>query len=284
MGWKSRNGRAYYYRSILEGRRIRSEYLGHGDAGELFAEIDRDLRIRRALRAAARSAEAERQRKEARATAGVFHVWKLVIRTALEAAGCYCHRRSDWRRRMGQLATVATPGPKRPLSVPADEIRDVLDRARNGDQSTVATLRKWLAEAPEHTIELCGGALAEITLRAIAKRMCPTDLAGYESMRHQVRTLSNEVAGPDPTPLERLLAEQIALAWLDVHFLTVGHHQGVERGKLGSVAALRDTKMIDAAQRRYLQAIKTLAQVRKLNVSVLQVNLLANGAAAEFSG
>ncbi len=43
MGWKQINGCRYYYRSIREGNRVRTEYVGTGEAAETAARLA-DLR------------------------------------------------------------------------------------------------------------------------------------------------------------------------------------------------------------------------------------------------
>ncbi len=81
-------------------------------------------------------------------------------------------------------------------------------------------------------------------------------------------------------PLERLLIEQVLLTWLDYH-----HTQYQYEGHLhvSIPTAHRDywDRHINAAQRRYLRAIETLARVRKLsgrgsiqiNIAEQQVNV-----------
>ena len=40
MGWKTINGRRYYYKSRRVGSRVESTYFGAGESGSLMAEID----------------------------------------------------------------------------------------------------------------------------------------------------------------------------------------------------------------------------------------------------
>jgi hypothetical protein len=80
-----------------------------------------------------------------------------------------------------------------------------------------------------------------------------------------------ELAGPDPTPLERLLVERIVACWLQLHYIDIRLPQSEAKLTMKQVEYLEDRR--DRAHRRYLSAIKTLATVRKLALPVLQVNI-----------
>jgi hypothetical protein len=101
MGWKTINGRQYYYRSVREGRRVRSEYVGGGEAGWLMAQIQRidsqGLMIER------------RQEKDDREEWGEIEAALNDLHTdarraataALTAAGYHQHNRGEWRKKRG---------------------------------------------------------------------------------------------------------------------------------------------------------------------------------------
>ena len=53
MGWETRRGKRVYVRKVREGGRVRSVYVGGGEAGERAAREDEELRAaRRAARVA----------------------------------------------------------------------------------------------------------------------------------------------------------------------------------------------------------------------------------------
>jgi hypothetical protein len=118
-------------------------------------------------------------------------------------------------------------------------------------------------------LEACGN-LARHAEDALIRKFVGKDLAVGEGLRRKLEVMRGELAGPAPTPLERLLAERIITCWLHVY-----HLEAIYAGKdsisleLGSYYQ----KSIDRAHRRYLSAIKTLATVRKLALPVLQVNI-----------
>jgi hypothetical protein len=79
----------------------------------------------------------------------------------------------------------------------------------------------------------------------------------------KVGQLANEqeLGGESPSPLERLLIERVTACWLQVNYLDalVAQAQGSSAERVKMLQAQQD-----AAHRRHLSAIKTLATVRKL--------------------
>jgi hypothetical protein len=93
-----------------------------------------------------------------------------------------------------------------------------------------------------------------------------------EAVRNKAVQESKAVAGAHPTPLEMLLAENIALCGLHYHYIETKFAQRVNEGL--SFDAIRGYQnWIDRAHRRYMSAVKTLALVRKLGLPTVQVNV-----------
>ena len=91
--------------------------------------------------------------------------------------------------------------------------------------------------------------------------------SGPEGSRIGSRMVS-EIAGEDPTPLEVLLAEPIAGLWVLVELQEALNAAWYDRStntgdKTPARFVLQMVRLQEAANRRYLAAIKTLAQVRK---------------------
>lgn len=99
MGWKQINGRSYYYRSVREAGRTRTEYVGTGEVAGLIAQLDLGLRAGRAIERAEREAERERIESEDREVAEWFDRVESVARVAMLTAGFHRHHRGEWRRR-----------------------------------------------------------------------------------------------------------------------------------------------------------------------------------------
>jgi hypothetical protein len=145
----------------------------------------------------------------------------------------------------------------------------LLKRAENGDKATLPALRN-LVKRPE-VLDICGGDLARQVESSVVRRAAGTNLAFQEALFHKLHLLRAELTGPDPTPLERLLAERAAACWVQLHYYEVVLAQ--QEQKLTLTQGDYYHRRCERAQRRYLSALKTLALVRKLALPVLQVNI-----------
>lgn len=92
-----------------------------------------------------------------------------------------------------------------------------------------------------------------------------------EWIERELREYAAELAGPNPTPIERTLSETAALAWFAVRYVEAIVFTAGDRTLK---QADYDIRRLDAAHRRYLATLRTLAQVRKLALpGVVQVNV-----------
>ena len=100
---------------------------------------------------------------------------------------------------------------------------------------------------------------AEVTRRTIEK---------------EIERKRKEVAGEDPSPLERLLAERVALCWV-----AATHADAQYARKLSEGMSFREgeyySKRCDQTQRQLLKAIESLARVRRL-LTPMQINIGQN--------
>ena len=88
-----------------------------------------------------------------------------------------------------------------------------------------------------------------------------SNLLMAESLMRKAMELLKEVAGASPSPLEQLLAERVVACWLQVGF----YDSLIAQTREYTPAKMRMLQQQhDAAQRRYLAAMKTLATIRKL--------------------
>lgn len=94
-----------------------------------------------------------------------------------------------------------------------------------------------------------------------------------ESLSWRLATLRAELAGPDSTRLEQLAAERVAICWLHTSHVDAKFVEGVRRGDMPLIVGDYFQRWQDRAHRRYLQSIKTLAQVRRLLGPSVQVNI-----------
>jgi hypothetical protein len=88
------------------------------------------------------------------------------------------------------------------------------------------------------------------------------------------RTLVADISGPESSPLERVLAETAAINWFALRMLEA-RYAGSEASGEGMTLLLSEhhQRRIDRTQRRFLDAIKTLATVRRLAIPAFQINV-----------
>ena len=146
------------------------------------------------------------------------------------------------------------------------------ERAKNGDESVLPEIRKGLKEAPEAVREL--GDVSLMAIDALLDRVSWGNLVVREAGSLRVAQLRNELLGLAPSPLERLLVERILVCWLHLHNADV--QRAIMRGGTFTEGDYYE-RCIDRAQRRYLEAIKALGQVRRLELPSMQVNLATGG-------
>lgn len=99
------------------------------------------------------------------------------------------------------------------------------------------------------------------------------NLAVAEAIDMRLEQVRKELEGPTPTPMECLLAERAAFCWFAVNYYETLFTQATD---LTLRQAEFHQRKIDRAHGRFLSALRTLAQVRKLALPALQVNFGAN--------
>ena len=83
-----------------------------------------------------------------------------------------------------------------------------------------------------------------------------------------------ELAGPSPSPVERVLAETAATSWFAFRMHEAQYAGGATSEEGMSLAQSEHAqRRMDRAHRRFLSTLKTLAAVRRLAVPALQINV-----------
>ena len=152
--------------------------------------------------------------------------------------------------------TTATP-PKQDEVL--ERLRKLVQRAEQGDEAALPELRVALDANP--WCWNCYGDLGRQAQGAWLDLIGGKNLMLKEAASRKAEQLRTELAGPGPSPLERLLVERVVACWLQVHYSDAAYAQLKGGGPAQHAVALRRQ---DSAQRRYLQAVKALATVRKL--------------------
>ena len=170
------------------------------------------------------------------------------------------------------LAKSPLPTPPGPDAKP-DEVRAytaaVIAQARQGNEASVPVIRQWMADGGY--VDRVGGDLAYQATASLARKMAGSDLVVREAVIQKAENLRNEICGPSSTPLERLLAERVVLCWTYLNYLELIYTQSTDNPTIPQ--ALYRQKVLDRAHGRYLSAVKCLADVRRLALPALQVNI-----------
>ena len=157
------------------------------------------------------------------------------------------------------------------------ELKALSKKAQDGEEGARGELRRVLRRSSPTVIDRCSD-----TLKAyrgmLAERIAAGDPLIKEATVLRAERMALELAGENPTPLEVLLAERVASLWILVELqeaLTAAFYY--KGGRTPMSAALQMARLQEGAHRRYLAAIKTLAQVQKLQgPSRVQVNIGGN--------
>jgi hypothetical protein len=158
-----------------------------------------------------------------------------------------------------------------PTEAAANDHRRLLDlagRAQKGDTTALPALRELLKNPT--AVDLLGGDMARQAQLSLIHKLSGKSLLLQESLPCKLDLMRAELAGPSPTPLERLLIESILTCWLHLYHLEIVFAQN---DGMGLDLATYHQRSIGAAQKRYLAAIKALAAVRRLALPALRVNI-----------
>lgn len=285
MSLVRRGGRSYFYKSVRKNGRVTSVYYGRAHFAELAAEIEACEREEARLVRLAEKLWREQFATEDAPVAEMFHAVEAITRASLMTAGYHQHRRSEWRKRSVKIvapkpaekvaaANAALPGPD--ITLP-----ELFERATEGDPKVRLRLRALIERGVVRIPEYEAAAIAEVTSAQVGHG---ANLLVQEVQIRELRRTAMELAGPDPSPLERLLAHRVAVCQQALHRaeaqLAVQTNKGVSADRVEFL-----DRRVDGAHRRFLQAAKMLATVRRLGatgpavqVSVSQtVNVEAKG-------
>jgi hypothetical protein len=97
MAWEDRNGRKYYYRKRRVGKRVISEYIGGGLAGELSALYAYEDKFKTDVQRAELTKAKEDAMKLDRQIREVERITKAMTRAVLLLSGYHAPRR-QWRK------------------------------------------------------------------------------------------------------------------------------------------------------------------------------------------
>ena len=152
----------------------------------------------------------------------------------------------------------------------AAEVLQLIRQAEKDDKKVLPALRTLLGTYPA----LLGfyTNVAESARDALVKRIGgEKNLAVQEFYARKLAAMGQELAGPEPSPVERLLVERIVMCWLHLYYAEAVYIQNMPELTLKQSEFYQ--KRITLAHNRYLSAIRTLAQVRRPGVLAVQVTI-----------
>jgi hypothetical protein len=165
------------------------------------------------------------------------------------------------------------------------ELQTLSEKAEEGDKDARRELKRAVRESAPEVVARCAD-ISRTYRWIVADTSSGQDPLKQEAIVERARRMALEIAGENPTPLEGLLAEHIASLWVLVEaqeaLLSATYRRGQEK-PVGPAFVIQMCKIQESVNRRYLAAIRTLAQVRKLQANTptvqqnVQINLQSRG-------
>ena len=153
-----------------------------------------------------------------------------------------------------------------------NRLRELSDRAEGGEKSARRELRRLVEQASPAAIAEASS-IARKSEGMLVKTISAGEPLMQEALRVRLQDMRREIAGDNPTALEAMLADRVVAGWLLVEVLealiSAQYSRNLpETAKRASPTYLiQQSKILESATRRHLQAIQTLARVRKLQAN-----------------
>jgi hypothetical protein len=155
------------------------------------------------------------------------------------------------------------------------ELRKLSEEAEGGDKAARSELRRALRESAPEVIARCSDT-ARVYRRMLAERSAGGDPLAQEAIAERACIMTLELAGDNPAPLEVLLSERVASLWVltELQEAQLAAWYSKNGGGASPALVLQIVRLQESTHRRYLAAIRTLAQVQRLRAPQrLQVNI-----------
>jgi hypothetical protein len=123
MGWRQIGRGRYYYRSVREGGRVRTEYHGKGEMAQNIAKLWEALRVEMLLRREAQRGQRLDDLQRHDDLDELIADANMQAHALLEALGYHYHR-GTWRKRRGCLRTDRPAADPLTDATPADGTTD----------------------------------------------------------------------------------------------------------------------------------------------------------------
>jgi len=151
------------------------------------------------------------------------------------------------------------------------DLMKLLARADEGDRQALAALRTSFDEDPA-LWDAVGDAAFQAEA-AMIELAAESNEVVQEAIHRKLGRLRRELAGEAASPLERLLVDRITVCWLMLAQAESRYARALKAPRVSFELSEYHQRRCDRAQRRYLAAIRALAQVRRLLVPMVQMNI-----------
>jgi len=141
-----------------------------------------------------------------------------------------------------------------------DQLKTAVAQVKKGNVEALPRLRQLLDDHPEIWRHY-GDLDAQVTAKWL-DLLAGDDACVRESVSRRLVELRQELNEQDAPPLERLLIQRITTSWL-----MMGYFDAAVALATGDVPAAQGRylqQQLDRAQKRHIEAVKALAEVRKL--------------------
>ena len=168
------------------------------------------------------------------------------------------------------------PSSKSAKSLHEHAMKEAITRARNGDESVMPELRTLMAEFPLERF----GDLSQSIIRRMLDNHFKNNLFSNEVIQQKLVDLRSELEGRKPSPIEKLIVDRVLCCWLRLQLAELAASgEDVCDNPFSRI----DSRSLDRYHKQYLSALKALADLRRLNVtiqlSVAKRDVLRNNAA-----
>ena len=166
-------------------------------------------------------------------------------------------------------AQLVPEAPKQKLSISRQEMSALIARAKYDELAAVEVMQHLKSVGQADAFAEAIRDIASTARVSLLELCCPDDKMARYALERKLNAMQKELEGPEATALEKQLAERIVLSWLQVHYFEAMFARNASEMAIANLYQNR----IDMAHRRHLSAVKALAQVRKLQINVLQFYL-----------
>lgn len=152
---------------------------------------------------------------------------------------------------------------------PLVEFRAMVKRADTGDDTALQIIKRVFNEVP--SLWDAYGDLAKTAENALVDLVADKSELTRSAVRRNLATMRADLAGPDPSPLDRLLIQRVVACWLQSQQADLAYARSLRGSSPNDVE--HQHRRQDRAARQYLKALRTLATLRRLLAAPMQVNI-----------